>query len=44
VPFTTTLSGANAVVNAIEQLLMGKITIKSLQEYHKGMSKEQLRR
>ncbi|MGD0884753.1 MAG: carbamoyl-phosphate synthase large subunit [Thermodesulfovibrionales bacterium] len=37
VPFTTTLSGANAVVNAVERLLMGKITIKSLQEYHKGM-------
>jgi len=34
VPFTTTLSGANAVVNAIERLLRGKITIKSLKEYH----------
>ena len=38
VPFTTTLSGANAVVNAIEQLIRGKITIKSLQEYHRKRS------
>lgn len=35
VPFTTTLSGANAVVNAIEKLLKGKIHIKPLHEYHK---------
>jgi carbamoyl-phosphate synthase large subunit len=35
VPFTTTLSGANAVVNAVEQLLRGKISIRSLKEYHK---------
>jgi carbamoyl-phosphate synthase large subunit len=34
VPFTTTLSGAHAVVNAIEKLLKGKIHIKSLREYH----------
>jgi len=36
VPFTTTLSGANAVVNAIEKLLKGKIHIKSLHEYHRS--------
>jgi carbamoyl-phosphate synthase large subunit len=35
VPFTTTLSGANAVVNAIEKLLKGKIHIKPLHEYHR---------
>lgn len=34
VPFTTTLSGASAVVNAIEKLLKRKIHIKSLNEYH----------
>jgi carbamoyl-phosphate synthase large subunit len=36
VPFTTTLSGANAVVNAVEKLLKGRIHIKSLNEYHKS--------
>jgi len=34
VPFTTTLSGANAVVNAIEMMLKKKISIRSIQEYH----------
>lgn len=37
VPFTTTLSGANAVVNAIEKLLKGKIHIKPLHEYHRSV-------
>ncbi len=36
VPFTTTISGAIAAVNAIEKLKKGKIHIKSIQEYHKG--------
>ncbi len=35
VPFTTTVSGAKAVVNAIEMLRKKKINIRSLQEYHK---------
>ncbi len=35
VPFTTTLSGANVVVKAIEMLLKRKIHIKSLNEYHR---------
>jgi carbamoyl-phosphate synthase large subunit len=35
VPFTTTLSGANAAVKAIEMLLKRKIHIKSLNEYHR---------
>ncbi len=35
VPFTTTLTGANAVVKAIEMLLKRKIHIKSLNEYHR---------
>ncbi len=34
VPFTTTLSGANAVVKAIEMLLKRRIHIKSLKDYH----------
>jgi len=35
VPFTTTLTGANAVVKAIEMLLKRKIHIKPLNEYYK---------
>ncbi len=34
VPFTTTLSGANAVVKAVEMVLKTKIHIRSLNEYH----------
>jgi carbamoyl-phosphate synthase large subunit len=36
VPYTTTVSGARAVVNAIESLKKQRINIKSLQEYHRG--------
>ncbi|MFN3395697.1 MAG: carbamoyl-phosphate synthase large subunit [Thermodesulfovibrionales bacterium] len=36
IPFTTTLSGANAVVKAAERLIKGKVTIKSIMDYHKG--------
>ncbi len=35
IPFTTTLSGANAVVTAAERLIKGRVTIKSIREYHK---------
>lgn len=35
VPYTTTVSGAKAVVNAIEMLLKREMSIKSIQEYHK---------
>jgi carbamoyl-phosphate synthase large subunit len=35
VPFTTTISGAIAAVNAIEMLKKKKMNIKSIQEYHK---------
>jgi len=34
VPYTTTVSGAKAVVNAIEMLLKKGMSIKSIQEYH----------
>jgi len=36
VPYTTTVSGARAVVTAIEQLRKKQISIRSLQEYHRG--------
>ncbi|MBI5100731.1 MAG: carbamoyl-phosphate synthase large subunit [Nitrospirae bacterium] len=36
VPYTTTVAGARAVVNAIEMLTRKKINIKSIQEYHKS--------
>ncbi len=35
IPYTTTVSGARAVVNAIEMLQKNKVTIKSIQEYHR---------
>jgi len=34
IPYTTTVSGARAVVTAIEQLRKKKINIRSIQEYH----------
>jgi carbamoyl-phosphate synthase large subunit len=35
VPYTTTVAGARAVVSAIESLKKKKVTIKSIQEYHR---------
>ncbi|PKL51809.1 MAG: carbamoyl phosphate synthase large subunit [Nitrospira bacterium HGW-Nitrospira-1] len=35
IPFTTTVAGAKAAVNAIEMLRKKKINIRSIQEYHK---------
>ncbi len=35
IPYTTTVTGARAIVNAIEMLKKKKISIKSLQEYHR---------
>ncbi len=37
VPFTTTISGAIAVVEAIETLKKKKVNIKSIQEYHRDL-------
>jgi len=34
IPYVTTLAGARAALNAIEAVKMGKITVKSLNEYH----------
>ncbi len=36
IPYTTTISGASAVVKAIEMLLKKELSIKSIQEYHRG--------
>jgi carbamoyl-phosphate synthase large subunit len=35
VPYTTTVSGAKAVVNAIDMLRKKNVSIKSIQEYHR---------
>jgi len=35
IPYTTTISGAKAMVDGIEALIKGKLKVKSLQEYHK---------
>jgi carbamoyl-phosphate synthase large subunit len=35
VPYTTTIAGARAVANAIKMLKTKKVSIKSIQEYHK---------
>ncbi|KJR40770.1 carbamoyl-phosphate synthase large chain [Candidatus Magnetoovum chiemensis] len=38
VPYTTTISGAKAMINAVEMLKTKKCGIKSLQEYHREYS------
>ncbi len=38
IAYTTTMSGAQATVNAIESLVRKGITVNSLQEYHAGKS------
>ncbi|MFA6385075.1 MAG: ATP-grasp domain-containing protein, partial [Candidatus Omnitrophota bacterium] len=35
IPYTTTISGAQATVNGIEMLVKKELDVKSLQEYHK---------
>ncbi len=42
VPFTTTISGATAAVNAIEMLKKKRMNIKSIQEYHGIKPKKQI--
>ena len=37
IPYVTTLAGARAALNAIENVEKGKIGVKSLKEYHKGV-------
>ncbi len=38
IPYTTTISGAQATVNGIEALIKKELQVKSLQEYHKVKS------
>jgi len=38
VPLTTTISGARAVIKAIEMLQKKEVSIKSIQEYHKSVA------
>ncbi|MEN2994818.1 MAG: carbamoyl-phosphate synthase large subunit [Thermodesulfovibrio sp.] len=38
IPYTTTISGANAIVKAIKRLKESQLKIKSIQEYHKEVS------
>lgn len=38
VPYTTTVSGAKAVINAIEMVKKKKISIRSIQDYHKDIA------
>jgi carbamoyl-phosphate synthase large subunit len=40
IPYTTTISGAQATVNGIEVLLKHGLRVKSLQEYHRGKRKK----
>jgi carbamoyl-phosphate synthase large subunit len=37
IPYTTTISGARAVVNAMEMLVKNKLSIRSIQEYNRGI-------
>jgi carbamoyl-phosphate synthase large subunit len=39
IPYTTTISGAQATVNGIETMFKKELEVKSLQEYHKSKSK-----
>jgi carbamoyl-phosphate synthase large subunit len=34
IPYTTTISGAQAVVNAIESMKRGNLHVKALQDYY----------
>ena len=39
IPYTTTVSGAQATVNGLETLIGRKLDVKSLQEYHRALGK-----
>ncbi len=40
IPYTTTISGAQATVNGIEALIKKELEVKPLQEYHRKMSRQ----
>jgi carbamoyl-phosphate synthase large subunit len=37
IPYSTTISGAKAVANAVKMLVTRKMSVKPIQEYHKGL-------
>ncbi len=39
IPYTTTIAGAQATVDGIETLIKKDLSVKSLQQYHKGIKK-----
>jgi len=43
IPYTTTISGAQATVNGIEAMLKNDLEVKSLQEYHKELQSAKLK-
>ena len=40
IPYTTTISGAQATVNGIEVLVKKDLGVKSLQEYHRQLKRK----
>ncbi|MCX5711278.1 MAG: carbamoyl phosphate synthase large subunit, partial [Candidatus Omnitrophica bacterium] len=40
IPYTTTISGAQATLNGIKALIKKDLSVKSLQEYHKSSKRE----
>jgi carbamoyl-phosphate synthase large subunit len=40
IPYTTTIFGAQATVNGIETFMKKVLSVKSLQEYHRGMGRK----
>jgi carbamoyl-phosphate synthase large subunit len=40
IPYTTTISGAQATVNGMEAMLKRELDVKSLQEYHKKVTRK----
>jgi carbamoyl-phosphate synthase large subunit len=43
IPYTTTISGAQATVNGIEALIRRELKVKSLQEYHKEVKSKKVK-
>jgi len=41
-PYTTTLSGARAMASGIEALIRGKLTVRSLREYHEKIRRSHI--
>jgi carbamoyl-phosphate synthase large subunit len=41
IPYTTTLAGAKATAQAIREMNRGELNVKTLQEYHRGLTNDQ---